>query len=66
MSRGDQAGALSRLKFTNHPDCSGAWGGTSRGRERVGVSFDALNKNIRETNKQGREKGDEDEDGGKW
>lgn len=37
MSRGDQAEALSRLKFTNHPDYSGAWGGggvTREGRSR--------------------------------
>lgn len=26
MSNGDQDGALSRLKFTNHSDCSGALG----------------------------------------
>lgn len=59
MSRGDQAGALSRLKFTNHPDCSGALGGdvSREGESRRGVSFDALNKNIRETNKQGGERG---------
>lgn len=57
MSRGDQAGALSRLKFTNHPDYSGAWGGRCEGGSGWGVSFDALNKNIRETNKQGRERG---------
>lgn len=60
MSSGDQAGALSLLKFTNHPDCSGPSGGVGRRREGGsgrGVSFDALNKNIRETNKQGRKKG---------
>ena len=61
MSRGDQAGALSLLKFTNHSDCSGAVRGRRKGGSKWGVSFDALNKNIRETNKQGR-KGDKDED----
>lgn len=49
MSSGDQAGALSRLKFTNHSDCSGALGseGEEEGGSRAeegGVSFDALNK----------------------
>lgn len=50
MSSGDQAGALSRLKFTNHSDCSGALGreaeeevGSQAGGDRE-VSFDALNK----------------------
>lgn len=61
MSRGDEAGALSLLKFTNHSDCSGALRGCRKGGSKWGVSFDALNKNIRETNKQGRE-GDEDEE----
>lgn len=54
MSKGDQAGALDRLKFTNHPDCSGALGGRREGGA-GGVSFDALNKNIR-GNKQTRER----------
>lgn len=31
MSSGDQAGALSRLKFTNHSDCSGALGSEREG-----------------------------------
>lgn len=60
MSSGDQAGALSRLKFTNHSDCSGALG--REGEEEVGsrrgaggeVSFDALNKKHegKQTNKE--------------
>lgn len=61
MSRGEQAGALSLLKFTNHSDCSGALRGRREGGSKWGVSFDALNKNIRETNKQGR-KGGKNED----
>lgn len=60
MSRGDQTGAFTRLKFTNHSDCSGAQG-MLEGGSGQGVSFDALNKNIRETNKQEQENIEEDD-----
>lgn len=36
MSRGDQAGALSCLKFTNHRDWSGALGGKGDGMSQKG------------------------------